>query len=318
MNGHLRKTEKWIEEHRRTIGGGLSAAAAGIHEFISPVEAYYYMVEGRTEDISNKPDVLRGLWLEPVARERSSDVLGMEIEPHNQEKFVYHSSYAWTHALPDGWIKYEGETIPIELKVPRPENWKRMAEKTGFIPSCDIPDYIQCQCVHNATILAAPAIMLACLNPVTMEICSRLYEPHVQEAEALMEAEERFMREHIDPLVPPPPQKPEDLKLLWPQAAAGSQSLATPEIEEMHAELMTLRPQEKSIEHRINALKFEIERFMEDTETLVDQSGRVLATWRTHVVKALDSAALKEARPEVWAEFSKDRPQRMFLPKKPK
>ena len=310
MSTNLRKTPEWLATHRATIGGSNAAAAVGMHPYKTPVSLYYEMVMGQADDLETNPDALRGILLEPVARQRLSDVLGMDIIEHNQNDFIRNERYPWAHCLPDGWIVFEGERIPIEIKVPTPENWRRL--------DVAIADYIQCQSVHNSAVIESPALMLACLNPVTMEIYRQLYEPHQIAIDTLMESEQSFYDMYIIPRIPPPPQTLNDLKLRWPEALAGSRAYATAEIEhDMHA-LVGAKLQEKEAKATIEDISLRVKTFMEESEALVSEGGRVLATWKSHIVNALETKRFKEERPEVWAEYSADKPIRTFLVKKPK
>lgn len=310
MSTNLSKSTEWLATHRATIGGSNAAAAVGLHPYKTAVGLYYEMVLGQADDLESNPDALRGMLLEPIARERLRTVLGIQIIEHDQDVFVYNSKYQFAHSLPDGWIVFEGERIPIELKVPSPRNWELL--------DLEVPAYIQAQAVHNAAVCAAPALMLCCLNPVTMEIYRQLYEPSQSATDALMEAEERFYDQYIIPRIAPPPQTHEDLKLRWQEHAPGKRITATEDIEEAWGELIAVRATAKHAEVRKEELSLRIKTFMEDNEMLVDQYGQVIATWKSHPQAALDTKLLKEARPEVWAEFSKDRPIRTFLVKKPK
>ena len=309
MSTNLKKSTEWLEIHRATIGGSNAAAAVGLG-YRTPLALYYEMVLGQAEDLETNPDVLRGILLEPVARQRLSDVLGMEIIEHDQDDFIRNTRYPWAHCLPDGWIIFNGERIPVEIKVPSPENWRRL--------DIEIPDPIQCQCVHNNAVLATPALMLACMNPVTMEIYRQLYEPKQDAIDALMEAEHSYYDQYIIPRIPPEPRTAEDLKLRWPEHVAGKRVMATEEIEEAWSELLAVRTTAKHAEGRKEDLSFSLKSFMEDAEILMDQYGKVIATYRSHSQTALDSKRLKEARPEIWAEFTGDKPIRTFLVKKPK
>lgn len=305
-----RKSDEWLQTHRATIGGSNAAAAVGLHPFKTPTALYYEMVLGQTEDLESNPDALRGTLLEPIARERLRTVLGMNIIEHDQNDFIRHTRYHWAHALPDGWIVFEGERIPVELKVPHPRNWEKL--------DVEVPDYIQAQAVHNAAVCIVPALMLCCLNPVTMEIYRQLYEPKQDATDALMEAEERFYDQYIIPRIAPPPQTHEDLMLLFPRHVDGKRVVATAEIEEAWGELLAVRETAKHAEERKEDLSFVIKNFMCDAENLIGSQANVIATWKSHLRSAFDGTRFKEAHPELWAAYAEDRPQRTFLVKLPK
>ena len=307
----LARTPDWKTQWRAKIGGGRSAAAAGIHEYMTPLELYMSMVEGVDINPETKPDMLRGLLLEPVALARLRMLYAdLEFSPHNPDEFIYSDKYPCSSDLPDGWVMFAGTRIPVQVKVPTPRNWEKLDES--------VPDYIQCNCIHSVAMNESPAILLACLNPVTMEIHRQLYEREQDAIDALMEAEERFYNQYIVPRVAPPPRTHNDLKLLWPEHAPSKRVQATDEIESAWGELLAVRTTATHAEECKANLSLAIKTYMEDAEVLIDESGRVLATYKSHPETDIDSKRLKSERPEVWAEFARERPVRVFLPKKPK
>lgn len=308
MNAVTRKSDAWLQQHRATIGGSNSAAAVGLHKFKTPLALYAEIVLGQAEDLEGNPDALRGILLEPVARQRLSDVLNLEVIAHDQDEFIYNSKYPYAHALPDGYVIFDGARIPVEIKVPRPENWRLLDE--------EIPDFISCQAVHNAAVIGAPALLLACLCPATMQLKRQLYEPPPETVDALMEAEARFWNEHIVPRVPPAPTNHNDLKLRWPDHAAGKWIRASDRISEAHVDLMRSKAEAKILEERIDSLNFTIKEFMEDNETLIDTMGITLATWKSHIDTRLDSSKLKAGHPDVWKQYACESSVRTFLSKK--
>lgn len=300
-----RKSDAWLKQHRSRIGGSNAAAAVGLSPWKTPAALYYEITEGRVEDLENNPDILRGIWLEPICRQRLADDLGMQIIEHDQDVDIRNDKFPWAGATPDGFITFGGAKIPIELKVPRSRNWEKLAE--------EIPYAIQAQCVHNAAVLGAPAIMLAAMCPETLAIYRHLYEPAQIAIDALMEAEANFWNHHIVPRIPPPPINTDDLKLRWPEHAPGKHLVATEEIEQACIELAAVGEMSKNADERKRDLGFLIKNFLGDAESLVSGSGRVLASWRSHQVSTLDTKRLKDERPEIWNDFCKEKAQRTFL-----
>ena len=309
MNDVTRKSDAWIATHRATIGGSNAAAAVGINPYKSPASLFYEMVNGTAQDLSTNPDVLRGLLLEPVARQRLSEVFNLDVIEHDQNEFIRNEKYPHSHALPDGWILWDGERIPLEIKVPAPRNWERL--------DIEIPDHIQCQAIHNAAVIGAPALLLVCLNPVSMEIYRNIFEAVPDAVDALMEGEERFWNEHIVPRIPPEPRSHEDLKLRWPQHEDGKRIKTTPEIEAAHSWMMKYRREAKEANDQAEKMSFEIRAFMADCEALIDDdTGRVLATYKSSTRSTLDAKRLKIEAPVIYSSYLKSAPVRVFLPKR--
>ncbi|MGH9931838.1 MAG: YqaJ viral recombinase family protein, partial [Pyrinomonadaceae bacterium] len=248
------KSLAWKYEWRAKIGGSRSAAAAGVHEYMTPLQLYKSMVDGAEFDPEENPDMLRGVLMEPIALQRLKMMYAdLYFEPHDQDSFVYNEKYPFASDLPDGWVAHDGARIPIQIKVPRPENWRKLDEH--------IPAYIQCNCIHSCALNNSPAILLACLNPVTMEVYRNVYEPAQDVTQALMDAEERFFTEHVIPRVPPPPRTAGDMRMLWPEHAPGKRVTATNDIAGAHAKLLRLKPEAKERVDRIESLNLMIKAF---------------------------------------------------------
>ncbi|CAN5817711.1 hypothetical protein BH20PSE1_BH20PSE1_01530 [soil metagenome] len=301
------KSPEWLAEHRRTIGGSNAAAAVGLSQYKSQLSLFYEMVNGTAPDLSTNPDVLRGLLLEPVARQRLSQVLGVDVIDHDQDLFLRNEKYPWSHALPDGFVLWEGERIPIEIKVPAPRNWELL--------ETEVPDYIQCQAVHNCAVIGAPALLLVCLNSTTMEIFRQIYEAVPSAIDALMEAEESFWNSYIVPRIPPDPVTHDDLRLRWPNHTKGKVSVATDDISHAHAKLRGLKEDAKHLGKDIDELSFEIKAHMEDSEILESAEGACLATYKSHVKETLDAKRLKAEAPVIYNNYVAAKPVRVFLPK---
>lgn len=299
----MSKTQEWFNEQRRTIGGSLAAATFGQHEFITPYEAYNVLTGGDVPDISNKPDIIRGNLLESVAALRLEQTLGIKLVHHPQDQFLYNPTYPYAHCLPDYYI--EGQPIMAEIKVPNPHTWGKL--------EYEIPTYIQAQLFHQLAITGAEAICLVALNPVSMEIFRQIYTPDAEIIGLIMEAERKFWENHVVPRIPPQPLNENDLKLRWPLHISGKCAIATDGITEAHKQLVDLRAQRAHFDHLIADLNLGIKTHMENSEILIDATGRILATWKSHNQTALDGTRLKEDRPDVWKEFLKTKTIRTFL-----
>lgn len=190
-----RKTKAWKDEWNRTIGGSRASAVLGMSPFQTPLEVADEMT-GRVPppDLDDKPDILRGVLLEGIARQRLAEALDIEIEDHDQDEFCYSSEFPHAHCLPDGHIRTRkmlapGEEIepgPVELKVPRPQTWRKFYEE-------GLPDYYQIQCQHNMGVLDADRMHFGALNPVTMEMLYILVRRDDRAIQQIMDGERKFM-----------------------------------------------------------------------------------------------------------------------------
>lgn len=303
-----KKSPEWLAQWRSRIGGGRAAAAAGIHEYMTPLQLYESMTNGHDLDPESNENMLRGILMESVALERfRMQHPNIDIVAHDQNAFITNERYPFAQDLPDAWCTWDGTRVPIQVKVPTPRNWEKL--------DAEIPWYIQCNAVHSAVVNAAPICLLVCLHPVTMALYTQPFVPIPAAVDVLMQAEENFFNYHIVPRIPPEPRSHDDLKLRWPNHMAGKRVTATPEVLNAHQELMPLKVQAKQLAERIDDLSLSLKIQMADAEILEDTNGRVLATYRSHEKEALDMKKLKEDAPIVFSAYLKKSHVRTFLPK---
>lgn len=156
------KSLSWIDEHKKTIGSSIAAAVCGVNPYMTPAHAFDYMT-GNALPAEMNGHMERGIVLEPTARRKLADRLGVQIEPNAEHGFSYSARYPFAHALPDGWIRFGGIAIPVELKVPTPQNWQTIRLK-------GVHDYWLIQCMWQIAVTDVPHLEFGALNPVTFEI----------------------------------------------------------------------------------------------------------------------------------------------------
>jgi len=296
------KPQQWIDEQRRTIGGSMAAATLGEHEYITPLQAYYALTDGVLPDISDKPDVIRGTLLEPIAAKRLRDTMGISVMRHHQSEFLYNPRYPWAHALPDYWL--QDKAVIAEIKVPTPYNWERLDER--------IPTYIQAQCFHQMAVCDVEAVLLVCLNPVTMEIWRQLYPRDQETIDMLMEQEQAFWETHVVPRAPPAPSSHADIKLLWPQHQPGTSVQASPVILGKHASLLSVQEELKVLEGIADGLKLDIKQFLQENEILTNGNGQTLATWKSQTARIVDVKAMSAENAELVEAYRRESVSRVL------
>ena len=123
-----------------------------------------------------------------------------------------------------------------------------------------------------------------------------------------------FWQNYVLTDTPPDPESFEDLKFLYARDN-GASIEGTPEVLEKLDELRGLNDRAKSIEDRIDVLKFDIQAFMEPNAILTYE-GNPVATWKSQSASRLDQKALAEAHPDIAAQFRKTSETRVFRLKK--
>lgn len=178
------KSKQWVDQHRATIGSSIAAAVCGVHPYMSATQAFDYMA-GTALPVEMNGHMERGIVLESTARRKLAERLNVQIEPNAEFGFMYSDKYPFAHALPDGWIEMGSTAIPVELKVPTPQNWQMIRLK-------GVHDYWLIQCMHQIAVTHAPHLEFGALNPVTMEIIHVRVERDEQMIGYIMEREAAF------------------------------------------------------------------------------------------------------------------------------
>lgn len=134
---NLRRSPEWIQKQLLTVGASAAGIVAGESPYQTAAELYDVMLAAdsgfSTEKMLND-DMRRGILTEPLHRQILEDELKIKVHEHDQETFLYSESYPWAHALPDGWLyltagEASAETIPVQLKCPRPRAWHEIKLK---------------------------------------------------------------------------------------------------------------------------------------------------------------------------------------------
>lgn len=178
------KSDAWLDEQKRTIGSSIAAAVCGVNPYMSIAQAYDYMA-GAAAPVEMNGHIERGILLEPIARRKLAEKLKTQIEPNAEHGFVYSKKYPFAHALPDGFIEHQAQSIPVELKVPTPQNWQMIRLK-------GVHDYWLMQCYHQLAVTGAPYLQFGALNPVTMQIVDVIVNRDDALIDSIMERESAF------------------------------------------------------------------------------------------------------------------------------
>ena len=96
----------------------------------------------------------------------------------------------------------------------------------------------------------------------------------------------------------------EDAQLRWREATQGSRLVASGEQEALVKSYLEAEKAKKEAEERMDGIALQIRRFMEDKETLVSSSDKVLLTYKNSSSVRFDTTAFKNARPDEYSQFT--------------
>lgn len=180
----MTKSQQWLTEYNRTIGSSRAAAVLGKDPWKSAGQVYDEMFgDAKHPDLSDSPDVRRGIALEPIAIKELNRQAGLKLKRWPQNEFVYNEHLPFAHALPDAADK---KGTLGEVKVPRPQTWQKM-----YLHG--VPEHYQIQCQHMMAVTGTFVVHFAALCPVTMRILHVPIERNPEIIGEIIEGERRFI-----------------------------------------------------------------------------------------------------------------------------
>lgn len=293
----------WLEDRRRGIGGSDVGPILGLSPYRTPLDVFH----DKRGDLVDKPETAPMRWgtlLEPVVRQEYATVTGRDVLmptggmlSHDRHDFMLANLDGFTT---DGRI-YEGKTA-------------RTAQGWGEPGTDEVPQGYLFQVQHYMLVTGYPVADIAVLiggsdfRIYTVEADRELHE-------MLVDAEAEFWR-RVQENDPPEPITYADAISRWGRSSkAGTIAIADRETVEAVEALRVLKGEAKRIEERIEGETATILKALGEAETLVDDGGNILCTWKlAKAAERLDGKALREAHPDLCAQFIKaGEPSRRFL-----
>ncbi len=184
----------------KRIGGTAIGQIVGASNFGGPIDAFRRLYEGY-EQPQNKP-MRRGRLLEPVAREMYVEDTGANLKP--RPDVLYSDRYEFMSASLDDLAIRDGQELVVEYKTAN----MNMLSKFGPEDSGVFPKQYRTQC---AWYMAATGLNHADLAVLLAGDEFRVYRitRDLELESMLLEAAERFWKDHLLTGIPPPPDASE-------------------------------------------------------------------------------------------------------------
>lgn len=296
---------EWLEARRTGIGGSDVAPILGLSKWSTPLQVY----QQKRGELGEQPenDAMRwGRYLEPVVRQAYADQTGNEVRV--LPTMIRHPVHEFMVANLDGFVAPEHAPRRVfEAKT------ARSADGWGEPGTDQIPQPYLLQVQHY---LAVTGFIVADVAVLIGGSDFRLYEvPEDRELqEMLVDAEHEFWQ-RVQRGDPPEPVTVADAVARWGRSSRADCVMAT---DEVTLALQTLRAARASIQQAEaieESAKAVILRALGECDTLVDATGKTLATWKASAPPIrFDASALKAVHPDLHAQFLKPGdPSRRFL-----
>lgn len=255
------------------------------------------------EDIGHLNHIKFGNYMEDGVAKWFSQESGKPLLSEERGMLI-HPSLSWMAGNVDRFIL--GENAILECKT--------AYNSTGWGDGENIiPPYYLMQVAHYCAVGAFDRAYIAVVFRTTGEMRWYQYDRNLELEAKLIAREQDFWLNNVLQDVAPPPENAQDILLLYKETKADP--IVADEIIEAHAKLLPLiNKQIKELIERADALKQDMQLFMQDHDTLLDNSGKVQATWKyTQPISRFDAKQLKIDNYDLWCKYMrKDEPQRRF------
>lgn len=287
-------------ERMSGIGGSDLAAICGLSKWSNAVDIFHSKLELQP-DIENSPLIEWGNRLEPVLREKASEILGVEI---TTPKDLFRSqNHDFMVANLDGWI--ENDRIVCEFKVA--DKW--IAKQFGEEGSDYIPDQYLFQLAHYAVVMNAAKCYLFVLIGGN-DFRQYTYERNPELEEHVIRIEKNFWENHVMKRIPPEPRTYDEASTLWPHS--NEDSVVSEDAVYIHQKLLDVRSKLKELEDIEDKHKAELCKIIGSSSRLITMDQQTLATWKTQHTKRIDTNKLRSEYPEVARAVSKTTTSRVL------
>lgn len=296
-------TDDQLKKRKLGIGGSDVAAICGLSKWRTPIDVYLDK-KGLSENIDSNEPMYWGNVLEPL--------VAREYEARTKKKIavfedmIQHPKYDFIVGNVDRIIV--GENAILECKT---ANSYALSE-WGEEGTDDFPIEYILQCAHYALITNADYVDLAVLiGGNNFRIYK--YERNQKLEDNLIQKEINFWENYVLKNITPPPTTKEDLEKIWGQHQEGEFSIVTPEIEKSFIKLKEINSQIKILKEEKEAQEYLIKESIKDYEGVKDNSGNLLATWKTQKTNRFLVDKFKKDNPKTYGEYLKQTTSRRFL-----
>lgn len=262
-------TEAQLEQRLDHVTGSDASIILGCSPWGNIIELWQEKLRLKErEDISHKPGVKAGNYLEPVVCQWFSDETSIQLEI--DKNFLVHKEHKWMGGNIDRRVT--GQRALFEAKTAGyAKGWGEHGENT-------IPDYYLCQIAHYVAVDDAELSYIAVLISGN-DFRHYHYARNAKLEELIIKKEAEFWN-CVQTETPPLPRTPDEVISLYCTANDGSIMIADEEIESMIDELYTIKTVVKEYQEKQKKFETNIKCFMKNRDILTDRSGRPIATWK--------------------------------------
>jgi len=294
--------EEWLAERSRGIGGSDGAAIMGMNPY-KTADQVYAEKKGEIPPAEDTERMEAGRRMEPVIAEWYADREGERIA--NVNRILVHDKYDFIRANVDRRIVGKKKVLEcknVDSMVFRFGDW-------GEEYTDQVPEYYYIQ-GHHYTLFPQfrhGCDLAAVVGGNSLKVYRFEYDQEI--ADMMIEVYAQFWN-NFQKGIRPEPQNLTDLQRRWKDTVDDAIE-ATPEIEEMARKLSAYKTAAKNIDAKIDAVKFEIQRYMED-HAVLNIAGKKAHSWKWQTARRFDSKAFQKDHADLYEEYKKESSTRVF------
>lgn len=299
-------TQEQLAERLSYVTGSDAAVICGFSPYKTKVQLWMEKT-GRAvqEDIGHLNHIKFGNFFERGVADWFMHETGKIVLSDKTNKMLVHKSHPWMA----GNIDFEmmGSNAILECKTAfKDEGW-------GEPGTDQIPPHYLMQVAHYCAVGSFSCAYIAVVFAMTREMRWYKYERNLALEGKLITREKEFWEKHVLADVCPEPVNAQDILTIYKETNSNP-IIADKEIAHMVEEYAFYSEQCKQLEKMKQNAKEKIQLYMLDADTLVDNSGKILAQWKyTKPINRFDTTAFKKAHPDAYQTFcTQGEPQRRF------
>ena len=263
--------------------------------------------QGKLEipDLSHIEAVQMGHVMEPVIGRLAQQQLQTELV--KIEESLTHAKHPWFKSHFDFAGRQDGKSFLVEAKNYN-ASVRSKFDVSGICPPADMA-----QLVHEAAVYGVDMVYLAVLFGGQEFLLIPFTITDEQKDDLIKQM--AVVWGHAQAGTTLPPEDLEQVKLLYPQEAAGSVKTASASVEQACLALAQVKANIKHLEAQEEQLQTLVAGYMGDASVLSNIEGQVLATWKNAKPSLkFDSKLFQEAMPDIHKQFMREMPgSRRFL-----
>lgn len=298
-----------VVRKRPSLGASSAAAAVGASPWKTPFELYQELLGEAPAfaDDDNQIPLEVGIALEPIVIRMFERETGLTVS--QQQKRFRDPTWGRRHVTVDG-IASDG--AGVEAKTTGwldPEKWGSPHDDDA------VPLHYYFQCQHH---MACTGSTLVYVPLLVSNRDFRIYRV-VRSDDVIHQitVREKAFVNCLNKRTPPPLVTLDDCTRCWPSHVADKIVQATENMERKVALHAELRRNAKLLQEKQDAIRLDIQTYMQDAEVLVGVAGEKLATWKQNKTgKRFNQKRFAAENPEIYAQYLDDAPgARPFLNK---